>query len=139
MTLVTFVGSIPGEIFTFHGIRLAYLFGSSAMGCPGAQSDADVAVLLRESYDPSDLCGVLGKLEALISKALGCPAHVLALNGASALLGFEAIRHGRLLFVADEAERIQFEVRVLKEYDEFSWRQDFYYRAMVSRLTQIAP
>jgi len=61
------------------------------------------------------------------------------LNGASALLGFEAIRHGRLLFVADEAERIQFEVRVLKEYDEFSWRQDFYYRAMVSRLAEITP
>jgi len=136
---VMFVGSIPSEIFTFHGIRLAYLFGSFARGCPGAQSDADVAVLLRESYGPSDLCHVLGELDAVISKALGCSAHVVPLNGASALLGFEAIRHGRLLFVADEAERIQFEVRVLKEYDEFSWRQDFYYRAMVSRLAEIAP
>jgi len=135
MASVAFVGSVSEEIFTSHGVRLAYLFGSSATGCVRPQSDADVAILLGAPYDPSDLGGVLGELEALMGNALNRPAHVLPLNGASALLRFEAIRHGRLLFAADEAERIHFEVGVLKEYEEFTWRQDFYYCAMVSRLT----
>src|SRR5574341_551129 len=114
-------------------IRLAYLFGSQAAGRPAPQSDADVAILLPEPHDLERLCRVVSELESVGGKTLGCPAHVIPLNGASPLLRFEAIRHGRVLFAADEAERIQFEVRTLKEYEEYSRRQGFYYRAMLMR------
>jgi hypothetical protein len=97
-----------------------------------------VAILLPEPHGLEDVCRAVSELESVVGKALGCVAHVVPLNGASALLRFEAIRHGEVLFAADEAERIQFEVRTLKEYEEFRRRQAFYYRAMLSRLAGVA-
>lgn len=129
---------ISPDIFRSSGIRLAYLFGSRAAGRSAEQSDADVAILLREPHGLDDLCQAVADLESVVGKTLGCAAHVIPLNGASALLRFEAIRHGRVLFAADEAERIRFEVRALKEYEEFCRRPAFYYRAMLSRLGGVA-
>ncbi|MBI4735362.1 MAG: nucleotidyltransferase domain-containing protein [candidate division NC10 bacterium] len=133
------VPSISPEIFRSFGIRLAYLFGSRAAGRPAEQSDADVAILLCEPHSLDDLCRAVADLESVVGRTLGCAAHVIPLNGASALLRFEAIRHGRVLFAADGAERIQFEVRTLREYEEFRRRQDLYYRAMLTRLVGVAP
>lgn len=133
------VPGISPEIFRSLGIRLAYLFGSRAAGRPAEQSDADVAILLREPHSLEDLCRAVTDLESVVGKTLRCAAHVIPLNGASALLRFEAIRHGRALFAADEAERIRFEVRTLKEYEEFCRRQDLYYRAMLTRLVGVSP
>ena len=132
------VPGISPEIFRSLGVRLAYLFGPLAAGGLAEQSDADVAILLPEPHVPVDLCQAVADLESVVAKTLRCAAHVIPLNGASALLRFEAIRHGRVLFAADEAERIQFEVCTLKEYEEFCHRQAFYYRAMLSRLGGVA-
>ncbi len=138
MATTLMVPAIPPEVFRSAGVSLAYLFGSRAAGRPTERSDADVAILLREPHILEDLCRAVSDLESVIGKSLGCAAHVIPLNGASALLRFEAIRHGRVLFTADEAERIQFEVRTLKEYEEFCRRQDLYYRAMLIRLAEVA-
>jgi hypothetical protein len=130
--------SISPEALRSLGIRLGYLFGSRAAGRPSARSDADVAILLREGSDLHDVGRAVADLETSLGTTFGCPVHVIPLNGASPLLRFEAIRHGRVLFVEDEAERIGFEVRTLKEYEEFCRRQALYYRAMVARLGEVA-
>ena len=130
--------SVPPETLRSLGVRLGYLFGSRAAGRPSARSDADVAVLLRDGATLHDLSRAVADLEATLRTAFGCPVHVVPLNGASPLLRFEAIRHGRVLFAEDEAERIGFEVRTLKEYEEYCRRQDFYYRAMIARLGEVA-
>lgn len=103
-----------------------------------SQSDADVAILLGEPHDLESVCRAVVELESTVARSAGCAAHVIPLNGASALLRFEAIRHGQVLFAADETERIQFEVRTLREYEEFRRRQDLYYRAMLTRLVGAA-
>ena len=128
---------ISPQGFRALGIRLAYLFGSRAAGRSAEQCDADVAILLGGLHDMADLCRAVTELEPVVGKALGCAAHVILLNGASALLRFEAIRHGRVLFAADEADRIRFEVRALKEYEEFCRRQAFHYHAMLSRRGEV--
>ena len=130
--------SVPPETLRSLGIRLGYLFGSRAAGRPSARSDADVAVLLRDGATLHDLSRAVADLEATLRTAFGCPVHVVPLNGASPLLRFEAIRHGRVLFAENEAERIGFEVRTLKEYEEYCRRQDLYYRAMIARLGEAA-
>lgn len=130
---------ISPEIFASAGVRLAYLFGSRAAGQPAPQSDADVAILLGEPQDLEGICRAVTDLEWAVGRTLGCAAHVIPLNGASALLCFEAIRHGQVLFAADETERIEFEVRTLREYEEFCSRQGLYYRAMLTRLVGAAP
>lgn len=98
VTAVIPVPSISPEIFVAAGVRLAYLFGSRAAGQPAPQSDADVAILLRESHTLEELCRAVTDLESVVDRTLGCAAHVIPLNGASALLRFEMIRHGRVLF-----------------------------------------
>jgi len=130
--------SVPPETLRSLGVRLGYLFGSRAAGRPSARSDADVAILLREGADLHDLGRAVADLETSLGRTFGCPVHVIPLNGASPLLRFEAIRHGRVLFAEDEAERIGFEVRTLKEYEEYCRRQDLYYRAMLARLGEAA-
>ena len=97
-----------------------------------------MAILLREGADLHDLGRAVADLETSLGRTFGCPVHVIPLNGASPLLRFEAIRHGRVLFAEDEAERIAFEVRTMKEYEEYCRRQDFYYRAMIARLGEAA-
>jgi predicted nucleotidyltransferase len=37
-----------------YGIELIYIFGSYAKGTSNEKSDVDIAVLLREDYDPLD-------------------------------------------------------------------------------------
>jgi predicted nucleotidyltransferase len=129
---------ISPETLRSLGIRLGYLFGSRAAGHPSARSDADVAILLRDGASLQDLGRAVADLEATLRTTFGCPVHVIPLNRASPLLRFEAIRHGRVLFAEDEAERIGFEVRTLKEYEEYCRRQAFYYRAMLARLGKVA-
>jgi len=97
-----------------------------------------VAILRREGAELPDLGRAVADLEATLRTTFGCPVHVIPLYGASPLLRFDAIRHGRVLFAEDEAERIGFEVRTLKEYEEYCRRQDFYYRAMIARLGEAA-
>lgn len=98
--------SVPSETLRSLGIRLGYLFGSRAAGRPSARSDADVAILLRDGASLQELGRAGADLESTLRATFGCPVHVIPLNGGSPLLRFEAIRHGRVLFAEDEAERI---------------------------------
>jgi predicted nucleotidyltransferase len=107
------------RILERHGVRLAYLFGSQAAGRARADSDVDVAVLLRP--DLSDdarfetrlaLIGELGQLLRTDNVDL------VVLNEAPPLLAYEVLHKGRVLYCADERERIEFQVRTLREYED---------------------
>ncbi len=133
MMSVTPLG-IPPTVFEALGIRLAYLFGARAGGRAAAGSAVDVAIVLREPHHLTALCRVVGSLESLVSDALQCEARVIPLNRASVLVRFEAIRPGRVLYAADEAERTRFEARTRKDYEAFCRRREISSRPMRSGL-----
>ena len=102
-------------------ILLAYVFGSAARGGVHALSDVDVAVLvdekeLREAergmpwgYQAS----LTGELTGILRRN---DVDLVLLQRASPLLKYEIVRFGELLFCRGEGMRIDFEVRVRREY-----------------------
>jgi len=96
-----------------HGcIRLAYLFGSRALGNADAESDVDVAVLLQDGSDP--IVDIL--LGDYLSAKLGKTVDVSVLNHASPILQHEVIRDGiRLLEVSPMVRRL-YELGAFRDY-----------------------
>ncbi|MDQ3709635.1 MAG: nucleotidyltransferase domain-containing protein [Actinomycetota bacterium] len=103
-------------VFDQSGIAAAWLFGSRAAGTHTEDSDADVAVLagrelglLQQQRLADRLASVLGVGEV----------DLVVLDGATLELRGRVVQEGRLLFSADESQRVAFEVRTRSEYFDY--------------------
>ena len=106
--LAAFFAAVP------RGIAAVYLFGSTARGTAGADSDVDVGVLFTET-PAATLDAQPYELAADVERQLGRPADVIALNTAPVDLRSRVLRDGRLIVERDRAARIAFEVRTRNE------------------------
>lgn len=111
-----------------EGVVCAYLFGSVARGDAGPGSDVDVAVLL-EAPPPPTLEGAGFRLEGDLERALGRPVDLVVLNRAPVDLVHRVLRDGVLVFEADRAARVRFEVRARNQYFDLRPILDRYRRA----------
>lgn len=95
----------------------AWLFGSQARGTARADSDVDVAVLLRDGA-PRSLADLqaLDAIGAELETALQCEVDVIACNGAAPDLMHRVLRDGVLVHERDHERRIRFEVAARNEY-----------------------
>jgi predicted nucleotidyltransferase len=104
------------EIFRNAGVVVAYLFGSRARGGARESSDADVAVLLegrRGLLEQEALADQLGR-------AMGVPdVDLIVLDEAPLEMRGRVVQEGRVLFSADEARRVAFEVLTRSQYFDF--------------------
>ena len=103
-------------VFAAHGVAVAYLFGSRAEGTARPDSDHDVAVLFA-AEDPAFDATV--RLGAALAAVLGTPVDVVDLDRAELELRGRVAEQGRLLFSADEARRVGFEVDARVRWIEF--------------------
>jgi predicted nucleotidyltransferase len=117
------------EHFDEHpeGVVCAWLFGSTARGESRAASDVDVAVLLAAD-PPSTLSASGVALADVLEGALGAPVDVVQLNRAPVDLVHRVLRDGVLVFDADPARRIAFEVRSRSLYFDLKPILDQYRR-----------
>lgn len=106
------------QVFSTHGVTLAYLFGSQAEGKAGPLSDVDVAVLLGPQVEREQWFQV--QLDLI--GALTCMFHrndvdVVVLNEATPLLAYQIIRHGQIIY-EDEATRpaVDFATYAIRRY-----------------------
>jgi hypothetical protein len=76
---------------SWPGVRLAVLFGSTARGQSGPDSDLDVGVLLDPGGESASA------LEVALARVTGRRVDVVRLDIAPPLLRFEIARDGRLL------------------------------------------
>ena len=97
-----------------HGVAAVYLFGSTARGTAGADSDVDVAVLLAKT-PPATFDQQPYGLEGLLERALGRTVDLVVLNRAPVDLRSRVLRDGRLLVDRDPSTRIRFEVQTRNE------------------------
>lgn len=102
--------------FTAHGVAVAYLFGSRAEGTARPQSDHDVAVLFTRAEPAFD---ATERLAADLAAPLGTRVDVVDLARADLELRGRVAESGRLLFSADEAARVRFEVDARIRWIEF--------------------
>lgn len=104
------------EVFASHGVAVAYLFGSRAEGTATEASDHDIAVLLTAPEPALDASARLG---ADLARALGTAVDVVDLDRATLELRGQVAEHGRLVYSADEARRVRFEVDARIRWIEF--------------------
>lgn len=96
-----------------YDIKLIYIFGSYAKGNNNANSDLDIAVLLNNDYDPMDKLSLIGDLTSIFKRD---DIDLVVLNSANSVLKHQVIKYGKLIFMENEDIKVNFEVRVLKEY-----------------------
>ena len=96
-------------------VLVVYLFGSRARRDERSYSDVDVGVLFAQP-PPSRLDGPVAALEARLEIELGLSVQLVALNTAPPDLIHRVLRDGEIVFDADPARRIRFEVKARNEY-----------------------
>lgn len=113
-------------------IPCAWLFGSTARGEAGPLSDVDVAVLLDESVPRENY---LDLAAALAEELERCAPRIdlVVLNQASPALRHRVILDGLLLLERDPRQRIEFEVRSIREALDFQHVTAIYDRALLER------
>jgi uncharacterized protein YutE (UPF0331/DUF86 family)/predicted nucleotidyltransferase len=115
------------DLFSKNNVELAYLFGSQAKGSGGPKSDVDIAILLaadgRDKYELFKIQLIMGKE---IGKLFGRDVDVVALNSATALLKYEVIACGKVLYQKSDEARIRFEAQSQAEYLDTSYMRMTY-------------
>lgn len=101
------------EFIKDYNIKLIYIFGSYAKGSNNSKSDLDIAILLYNDYNPLDKLNLIGDLTSIFKRD---DIDLVILNSASAVLKHQVIKYGNLVFMENEDIKVDFEVKVLKEY-----------------------
>ncbi len=129
---------IDKHIFKKFNVKFAYLFGSRAKGLSADESDFDVAVLFKEKpADPLALKEVTF-LSLELDKFFPTKVDIVSLNDTPLLLKYEVVASGQPLYCEDEAERIDFEVSVIKEYIDEEPIRNLYNQVLYKRILQSA-
>lgn len=111
-------------------VVFGYLFGSTARGDGGQDSDVDVAVYLDH---PAGLMEA-ARIEQDLTDRLGSrAADVLILNDAPLWLQFRVLGEGMLGFSRDDPRRVRFRERTEKMFLDFKPFHDTYLAAVRER------
>lgn len=86
------------QLFIKYNVVLAYLFGSHATGRARASSDVDIAVLLAPTVPSDDFFDVRLALTDDLMVLFKRDVDVAILNRVSALLAYQVVRQGTLLY-----------------------------------------
>ena len=99
-------------------VLFAYLYGSSISQPIPFNSDVDVAIYL----EPSDIKSYIRKEEeltiSLITKLHKDKIDLRILNVLPLLLQYNILKEGIPIFIRDESERVEFEIRVMSRFFE---------------------
>ena len=108
------------DLFPQTQVSLAYLFGSFTRNEAGEFSDLDLAVLLATKKD--ELYSAYMDLMLEVQKALATERlDLLLLNSATPSEKFEIIRSGELLYARNEKEINDFEMDVIRRYQDTAY------------------
>lgn len=136
------LGILRERLAAMREVRLAFLFGSRAVGRARRDSDIDIAVLVDGPL-VVDAGGVNRMLRHLAGRLGGGEVRsdlldVVLLNHAPVLLRHHVLRDGVLLRAKDDAERVRFAVQAMRDYQDFAPRLAFHRRWRIARLRDAA-
>lgn len=95
-----------------YSIQLVYVFGSYAKGNNNKNSDLDIAMLMEE-VEFNDKLSLIGDLTDIFKRN---DIDLVILNSANSVLKHQIIKYGKLIYMKSEDIKVDFEVKVLKEY-----------------------
>ena len=110
------------DVFIKYNTVFAYLFGSRATGKQVKKSDFDIAVMLSPELSASkrfDMrCKMISDLAAVLYRN---EVDVIVLNdNKSILFKFVIIHDGRIIHEQDHGARVNFELKTMNDYYDFS-------------------
>jgi len=108
-------------------VVFAYVFGSRVHGRYSLKNDVDVAIYTEEPVSWRNLVDMLNALE----DELKCRVDLVHLNTAPLTLAYEIISTGILVLDRRPEERVEYEVRVLREYLDLRPRLEEYLRSLL--------
>jgi len=108
-------------------VVFAYLFGSRVRGDYTLKGDVDVAIYTEGDLSWRDLADTLNALE----DELKCRVDLVHLNTTPSSLVYEVIATGILVLDRRPGERVEYEVKVLKEYLDLKPRLEEYFAALI--------
>lgn len=109
-SLAAFLKADPNVVF-------AALFGSGAKDRLRKKSDLDVGIFFKNPPEGLDLLDLINAL----SGAAGRDVDVVVLNGASAFLRHQVMKHRVLLTVKDETAYRRFREKTMTDYEEYKY------------------
>lgn len=110
-----------GKIFKKYPVKLAYVFGSVALGNDNPKSDIDIAILLNDKLSKEKRFNIRLKLAGEMSKTFQKEADVVVLNDiASLFFKYVIVKEGKLVYQLDEKENLEFENKILSRYFDFA-------------------
>jgi uncharacterized protein len=115
-----------GLLLGKYQVIAAYLFGSRADGTASEDSDYDFAILTDTGYPQDDGIYLTTELKEEMQALLEKEVDLVLLNKASTEFRFLVIKHGRLIFSANEDKRTDFEDIVIRDYLDFKPFLDLY-------------
>jgi predicted nucleotidyltransferase len=127
--VVDLLRAVAPEVLARYPVDVAYLYGSMARGTPLPDSDVDVALLLNTSPEPYPRLLLELEIQATLEDASGLSEiDVRSLNEAPLSFQGSVLGESILLFCANQARRVAFEVATRKQY--------FDYQPLADRLRQ---
>jgi predicted nucleotidyltransferase len=115
-------------------VLFGYLYGSSTSQSIPVGSDIDVAVYLKPSAIKSYIRKEEELISALIAKLHNDKIDLRILNTLPFLLQYNILKEGIPIFVRDESERVDFEIRVMNRFFELKPYLDEYKRILSLRV-----
>ncbi|MCL4394726.1 MAG: nucleotidyltransferase domain-containing protein [Chloroflexi bacterium] len=118
-------------------VVLAYLFGSVAKGTARERSDVDIAVLFDPRLDRFErgerFLSLLGRIPSDLATH---EMDVRVLNDAAPVFRAEVVRSGKPIYAKSRQEQIDFEVRVMAEYDDTRPMREFFKRKLFQEIRE---
>jgi uncharacterized protein len=123
------------SVFQKNGVVFTYLFGSQAAGTATKDSDFDFAVMLSEKIAKKKRFDIRLKLISEISRILkDDKIEIVILNDQkNSFFKFVIIKEGKFLFERDHSARVDFELKTMNEYYDFSPFLNLYNQAYLKR------
>ncbi len=122
---------------TKNDVLLAYLFGSLAKGECNQSSDVDIAVLLNPEIPVASLYDVYRDLHVGIYETIGTERFDLVLlNKAPLTLKFTIIAEGKLIYARSTKILNEFELDVLRKYQDTAYLRAVQNRYLKERARQ---
>jgi predicted nucleotidyltransferase len=114
-------------------LRLAYVYGSFLSR--EDFRDIDIALLADDRYDQDSFDEYASEAGNRLEESLDfrCECDVRTLNNLPVWLKFEIISTGKLLYVRNEDDRIDFETQVLVEYQDMKSLYDLFDREYLAQ------
>ncbi len=125
---------IGAEIATNARIAAAWVFGSCARGDARADSDLDVAVLLRQPERADDAAALFDLSARLERHSPGGRVDILILGPQGAVLRHRILAEGVLVHDADPSARHAFEERTTRDYLDWKPTHDIAMRSTFAGL-----